>query len=247
MVTVGQNGRVELVLRGVVAIDGPSGTGKSTVARRLARVLGAAYLDTGAMYRAVALAALRAGVDVHDAVAVTGLLPALDLRVGIDPDDQIVRLGEDDVAAVIRGPEVTLAVSPVSAIPQVRAHLVAMQRRIIDAALAEPGGIVVEGRDIGTVVAPDADLKVYLTAEAGARARRRTDQDAAAGRRADVAVTLADVHRRDAYDSGRAASPLRRAEDAVELDTTELDVTGVLRRLLALAGERGIAVPAVHA
>jgi CMP/dCMP kinase len=239
----GEEERVDRVLRGVVAIDGPSGTGKSTVARRLAQRLGAAYLDTGAMYRAVTLAALRAGVDVHDAVAVVELLPELELSVGTDPAGPFVLLGEDDVAAEIRGAAVTQAVSPVSAIVQVRADLVARQRRIIDGA----DGIVVEGRDIGTVVAPDAGLKVYLTAEAGARARRRTEQDTAAGRLADVDATLADVHRRDAYDSSRTASPLRRAEDAIELDTTELDIDGVLNLLLALVEERGLAVPAVRA
>jgi cytidylate kinase len=236
---------VEQVLRGVVAIDGPSGTGKSTVARRLALRLGAAYLDTGAMYRSVALAALRRGVDVHDAAAVGALLPRMSLVIGIDPRHPTVRLAGGDVAAEIRGPAVTLAVSPVSAMPAVRADLVDRQRRIIDEALNDVGGIVVEGRDIGTVVAPDAGLKVYLTAAATIRARRRTDQDSAAGRRSTVDATLADVHRRDRYDSSRAASPLRRAADAVELDTTELDVDGVLDQLHALAVERGMLVPAV--
>jgi len=251
--TVGQNdgaGRakeacVEQVLRGVVAIDGPSGTGKSTVARRLALQLGAAYLDTGAMYRAVTLAVLRAGSDVHDPAAVAALLPGLSLHVGVDPNRPSVRLGGEDVAAEVRGRAVTLAVSPVSAVPAVRATLVAQQRLIIDRALTETGGIVVEGRDIGTVVAPAAGLKVYLTAAAATRARRRTDQDSAAGRPGRVDATLADVHRRDRYDASRAVSPLRPAADAVELDTTELDVTGVLARLRALVAERGMAVPAV--
>ena len=240
---------MEQVLRGVVAIDGPSGTGKSTVARRLALRLGAAYLDTGAMYRSVTLAALRAGVDVYDAAAVAALLPGLSLQVGVDPRHPTVRLAGEDVGAEIRGPAVTIAVSPVSAVPAVRADLVARQRRVIDEAIngptAEVGGIVVEGRDIGTVVAPDAGLKVYLTAAAPIRARRRTDQDSAAGRQSTVDVTLADVRRRDRYDSSRAASPLRRAPDAVELDTTELDVDGVLARLHALIAERGMVVPAV--
>jgi cytidylate kinase len=236
---------VEQVLRGVVAIDGPSGTGKSTVARRLALRLGAAYLDTGAMYRSVALAALRAGVDVHDASAVARLLPQLSLRVGIDPNHPTVRLTGEDVSAEIRGPAVTLAVSPVSAIPAVRAELVARQRRIIEEAVSEVGGIVVEGRDIGTVVAPDAGLKVYLTAAATTRARRRTDQDSAAGRRSTVDATLADVRRRDRHDSSREASPLRQAQDAVEVDTTELDVDGVVARLHGLVVGRGMVVPAV--
>ena len=239
--------RVERVLRGVVAIDGPSGTGKSTVARRLALLLGAAYLDTGAMYRAVTLAALRAGVDVRDPATVAALLPGMSLRIGTDPRHQTVLLDGEEVGTEIRSSAVTLAVSPVSAVPAVRARLVAQQRRIVDEAIDRVGGIVVEGRDIGTVVTPDAGLKVYLTAAASTRARRRTDQDSAAGRKSTVDATLADVRRRDTYDSSRAASPLRRAHDAVELDTTELDVTGVLGRLGALVVERGMAVPAVRA
>jgi CMP/dCMP kinase len=235
------------VLRGVVAIDGPSGTGKSTVARRLAVELGAAYLDTGAMYRAVTLAALRASIDPHDGAALSALLPSLDLAVGTDPRRERVTLDGEDVAAEIRGRAVTRAVSPVSAVPEVRAHLVDRQRRIIAEALDEVGGIVVEGRDIGTVVAPDAGLKVFLTAAANTRARRRTEQDSAAGRTTTVDAALADVHRRDSIDSSRAASPLRRAPDAVELDTTELDVAAVLRKLHALVETRGMVAPAVRA
>jgi cytidylate kinase len=235
------------VLRGVIAIDGPSGTGKSTVARRLAVELGAAYLDTGAMYRAVTLAALRAGVDPHDAVGLAALLATIKLDVGTDSTAEQVTLGGEDVAAEIRGEAVTRAVSSVSAVPAVRAQLVDAQRRIIAEALDEVGGIVVEGRDIGTVVAPDAGLKVFLTAAPKTRARRRTEQETAAGRSATVDATLADVHRRDSFDSSRAASPLRRAPDAIELDTTELDVTAVLRRLHALVDGRGMAAPAVRA
>lgn len=238
---------MEQVLRGVVAIDGPSGTGKSTVARRLAAQLGAAYLDTGAMYRMVTLAALRAGVDVHDADAVTALLPGLSMLVGTDPRQLTVRLDGEDVSSEIRGPAVTMAVSPVAAIPAVRTQVVARQRRIIEQAMAEAGGIVVEGRDIGTVVAPDAGLKVFLTAAASIRARRRTEQDSAAGRLSSVDATLADVRRRDSYDSSRAASPLRPAPDSVELDTTELDISGVLARLRELVHQRGMIAMAVRA
>ena len=232
------------VLRGVIAIDGPSGTGKSTVARRLALDLAAGYLDTGAMYRAVTLAALRAGMPGEEAVA---LLPRLRLTVSTDPAVQFVLLDDEDVSTEIRGPAVTAAVSAVSAASRVREHLVAMQRRLIDQVLAETGGIVVEGRDIGTVVAPDAGLKVYLTAEASARARRRTAQDDASGRRSTLDRTLADVLRRDACDSGRVASPLRQAGDAIAVDTTELDVAGVLGRLHELVDERGMAAPTVRA
>jgi cytidylate kinase len=231
-------------LRGVVALDGPSGTGKSTVARRLATQLGARYLDTGAMYRAATLAVLRAGVEPTDAGRVRDLVAGIDLRVTTDPRAQATTLDGDDVSAEIRGQEVTTAVSPVSAVPEVRAQLVAQQRSIIASALAEAGGIVVEGRDIGTTVAPDAGLKVYLTASAQARAERRTRQDTAAGRQATVDATLADVRRRDNFDSSRAVSPARAADDAVELDTTHLDLPGVLAELLAMVEDRGLlAVP----
>ncbi|MFC7343608.1 (d)CMP kinase [Saccharopolyspora griseoalba] len=218
-------------LRGVVALDGPSGTGKSTVSRRLAAELGAAYLDTGAMYRAVTLAVLRAGVDPADAVEVARVARAARLTMGTDPLAPGVRLDELGVEQEVRGPEVTGAVSAVSAVPEVRELLVAAQRELISAALQEPGGVVVEGRDIGTVVVPDAGLKVYLTASADARALRRTKQDSSEGREGDLRATHADVQRRDALDSGRKVAPLRRADDALELDTTELDVAGVLEQL----------------
>ena len=231
-------------LRGVVALDGPSGTGKSTVARRLATQLGARYLDTGAMYRAATVAVLRAGVDPTDADQVRPVVAHAGLTVSTDPQAQLTTLDGDDVSAEIRGQQVTTAVSPVSAVSEVRAQLVAQQRSIIATALAEVGGIVVEGRDIGTVVAPDAALKVYLTADAQARAERRTRQDAAAGRQSTVDATLADVRRRDTYDSTRAVSPAKAADDAVELDTTNLDHAGVLAELLSMVEDRGLrAVP----
>jgi cytidylate kinase len=227
-------------LHGVIALDGPSGTGKSTVARRLAGLLGAAYLDTGAMYRAVTLAALRAKVDPGDDAAVSLITEGLELRVGTDPAHPTVHLDGEDVAKEIRGKPVTLAVSAVSAIPRVRSLLVAEQQAIILRELDRRGGIVVEGRDIGTVVAPDADLKVFLTASSEARAHRRARQDAAAGRLSTVDETRADVDRRDRLDSSRAASPLQAADDAVRLDTTELDLGGVLNRLMAIVDERGL-------
>lgn len=228
------------VLRGVVALDGPSGTGKSTVARRLASALDAAYLDTGAMYRAVTLAVVREGVAPTDGTAVTGVVEATELTMRTDPTNPVVLLGGENVGEEIRGPVVTGAVSAVSAIPAVRELLVAQQRRLIEEALAAPGGIVVEGRDIGTVVAPDAGLKVYLTASAQVRARRRSAQDVRAGRAADLQEVHADLQRRDALDSGRAASPSRPAEDAVPLDTTQLAVTGVLEQLHKLVERRGL-------
>jgi len=213
----------------VVAVDGPSGSGKSTVSRRLAEALGAAYLDTGAMYRAVTWAVLDAGVDPSDAAAVAAVCARVRLEIGTDPGKQHVRVDGVAVEGPIRGVEVTAAVSAVSAVPAVRAALVARQREIIAAA----GRIVVEGRDIGTVVAPDADLKVYLTASVDERARRRSDEN-----RVDVDTTAADLRRRDKLDSTRAADPLRRAPDAVELDTTRLGIDEVVSRLRELLGVR---------
>lgn len=229
-------------LRGVVAVDGPSGTGKSTVARRLAASLGARYLDTGAMYRAAALGVLRAGVDPADASAVADLVAGLSVEVDTDPQTPGVLLDGDDVAAEIRGPEVTTAVSPVSAVPEVRALLVAEQQRLIADAVGDGGGIVVEGRDIGTVVAPEARLKVFLTAAAAERAARRAAQDGTE----DVTEVRRAVERRDRFDSSRAASPLRAAEDAVELDTTELGIDEVLSGLHELVTARGLIAMALR-
>lgn len=229
-------------LNGVVALDGPSGTGKSTVARRLAGRLGAGYLDTGAMYRAVTLAVLRADIDPHDAARVAELAETLLVEIGSDPMVQSVRLDGEDVATDIRDQPVTLAVSAVSAVPRVRELMVAEQRRIIAGALDRLGGIVVEGRDIGAVVAPDARLKVYLTASSEERAKRRTRQDVRAGRTSTVDETRQDVDRRDRLDSSRAVSPLRRADDAVELDTSNLDAWGVVETLLGMVERRGMRV-----
>jgi CMP/dCMP kinase len=225
-------------LRGVVALDGPSGTGKSTVARRLASALHANYLDTGAMYRSVTLAALRAGVDLADADAVAEVARAVEVVIGTDPTAPSVRLGEEDVAEPIRGADVTGAVSSVAGVPEVRAVLIEQQRRIIAATLETGGGIVVEGRDIGSVVAPHAALKVYLTASAAARAKRRSRQDMAQGRSSTVEETRADVDRRDALDT--RTTPLRPVEDAVELDSTNLNVDGVVAKLLSLVDDRGL-------
>ena len=210
--------------RWVVAVDGPSGSGKSTVSRRLAAALHARYLDTGAMYRAVTWAVLHAGVDPGDTEAVAKIAgeATLGLDNGTDPEHAYTRLDGIPLDSEIRGPEVTAAVSAVSAVPAVRALLVARQRHII----AASGRIVVEGRDIGTVVAPDADLKVYLTASADERARRRSAENGA--KQSD---TTADLARRDQLDSTRAVNPLRQADDAVVLDTTELGIDEVVARL----------------
>jgi cytidylate kinase len=211
----------------VVAVDGPSGSGKSTVSRRLAAALEARYLDTGAMYRAVTWAVLEAGVDPQDEIEVARVAERVRLEIGIDPDRPFTRVDGVSVDGPIRGPEVTRAVSAVSAVPEVRRLMVAQQRALILAA----GRIVVEGRDIGTVVVPDADLKVYLTASVDERARRRSIEHAT-----DAIATAADLKRRDTLDSSRAADPLRRADDAVELDTTRLGIDEVVARLREMLG-----------
>jgi len=209
----------------VVAIDGPAGSGKSTVARAVADALGLPVLDTGAMYRAVTWAVLDAGVDPSDREAVIGVAEGLDVDVGPP-----VLVGGRDVNDAIRSAEVTAAVSVVAAVPEVRVRLVAAQREWIEV----HGGGVVEGRDIGTVVAPDAVLKVYLVASEEERARRRQRQDdvAEAPGTGDLDTTREAIRRRDAIDSGRAASPLAVASDAVVLDTTGLSVEGVVAEVL---------------
>ncbi|MGK4597151.1 (d)CMP kinase [Amycolatopsis sp. w19] len=224
----------------MVAMDGPSGTGKSTVSRKLATKLGAGYLDTGAMYRMVTLAVLRAGTDLTDADAIADVARKAEFGIGTSPDEATVTLAGEDVAAEIRGADVTTAVSPVSAVPAVRELLVDRQREIIAEVLGRVGGIVVEGRDIGTVVSPDAPLKIFLTASAEVRAARRSAQDSAAGRESTHAVAKASVERRDRLDSTRAASPLRAAEDAVEVDTSALNIDQVIVALAELALHRGL-------
>lgn len=221
----------------VIAIDGPAGTGKSTVARGLAHSLGARYLDTGAMYRIVTLAMLRAGVDLADpqAIAAAADVP---LSVGFDPQVEQTFLDGEDVSAQIRGDEVTRAVSAVSAVPAVRAHLVRLQRDLADGS----GSVVVEGRDIGTVVLPGADVKIFLTASAETRARRRNDQNIAAGLADDFDTVLADVRRRDHLDSTREVSPLRPADDALIVDTSDMNQAEVIAHLRDLVVERTGAV-----
>jgi cytidylate kinase len=221
----------------VVAVDGPAGTGKSSVSRGLARALGARYLDTGAMYRLTTLSMLRAHVDLADpdAIAAASDVP---LSVGYDPNVDRAYLGDEDVSAEIRGQEVTRAVSAVSAVPEVRARMVAMQRELASGT----DSIVVEGRDIGTVVLPDADVKIFLTASAETRARRRNDQNVAVGLPDDYETVLADVLRRDHLDSTRAVSPLRPADDAVLVDTSDMNQDQVVAHLLELVEQRSGAV-----
>ena len=222
----------------VVAVDGPAGTGKSSVSRGLARALQARYLDTGAMYRIVTLAVLRAGVDPAAQAAVEAVAAGAQLSVGHDPDEDRSYLDGQDVSSEIRGDEVTKAVSAVSSVPAVRTRLVDLQRTLASG----PGNVVVEGRDIGTVVLPDADVKVFLTASAETRARRRNDQNVAAGLPDDYAGVLADVRRRDHLDSTRAVSPLRAASDAVVVDTSEMTESDVIAHLLQLVQQRSEAV-----
>jgi cytidylate kinase len=217
---------------GQVTLDGPSGTGKSSVARAVAARLGAAYLDTGAMYRAATVAVLDAGVDPEDGAAVARVVAGTRIEVGTTAGIELVRVDGVDVAVRIRGAEVTRAVSAVSAVPAVRRQLVDQQRALVAAADA----VVVEGRDIGTVVLPDATCKIYLTAAPEARAERRAGQ-LGVGDPAEIAAIAADLRRRDTYDSSRADSPLRPAADAVVVDSTELDRDQVVDRVVELARE----------
>jgi CMP/dCMP kinase len=212
---------------GVVALDGPSGTGKSTVARRLATRLGARYLDTGAMYRAATVAVLRSGVGLADPVGITRVVEGAKIIISTDPEQVSITLDGEAVDEQIRAAQTTAAVSAVSAVAAVRALLVDAQRELIG-----DGGIVVEGRDIGSVVWPTARPKVFLTASAEARAARRAGELAA-----DVAAVAADIRRRDDLDSNRAASPLVQAADAIELDTTELGIDEVVDRLADLTAQ----------
>jgi cytidylate kinase len=203
----------------VIAIDGPAGSGKSTVARRLADHLGLDYLDTGAMYRAVTFAALRRGIDPEDTSPVAELARVVDLDVTTDH----VRVDGVDATIEIRGPEVSRAVSLVAANPEVRAELVRRQR---EWAYERAGGVL-EGRDIGTVVFPDAVLKVYLNARPEVRAERR----AAEVSELDYETVAADMARRDAFDQGRQADPLRLADDAIVLDTSDLTIDEIVAEL----------------
>lgn len=221
--------------RPVIAIDGPAGAGKSTVALRLAQALGFVLVDTGALYRGVALAAREAGVPWNDETALGSLVGALDLDLVPQPEGppKLIIAGRDR-SADIRTPEISLGASEVSKHPSVRTGLLELQRR-----LGRDGGVVLEGRDIGTVVFPDAELKVFLTADTGARATRRVSDLAERGIVADYGQTLAEIELRDARDSGRAVAPLRAAVDAVTLDTTHLDVEAVVEQLAELARTKG--------
>ena len=202
-----------------VAIDGPSGAGKSSMAKRLAAELGYTYVDPGAMYRSVGLYALRAGKDPADNAAVEALLPQVHLDILLKDGTQHVLLNGEDVSSAIRAEEVGMAASAVGANPAVRAFLLDTQRN-----LAKSRDVLMDGRDIGTVVLPDATVKIFLTASPEARAQRRFAELQAKGEQADFETVLADIRRRDDQDTHRATAPLRRADDAVLVDTSELDI-----------------------
>lgn len=217
----------------VIAVDGPSGSGKSSTARGVAQKLGYAYLDTGAMYRAMTWALLERGIDLDDPEAIGEAAPDVVIISGTDAAHPTIAADGSDVSEPIRGERVTAHVSQVAAVPLVRELMVAQQRSII-AGSGSAGGIVVEGRDIGTTVAPDADVKVYLIADPEARAQRRALE--AGG--ADEAATLESLARRDRIDSARAASPLAKSDDAVEIDGTYLTLDEVIALILAMVEQR---------
>jgi cytidylate kinase len=213
----------------VVAIDGPSGSGKSSTSRGVAERLGLRYLDTGAQFRAMTVWMLRHGVDVHDARAVAARAREPEIVSGTDPLAPTITLDGEDVASEIRSSGTTAAGSPVATVPEVRTLLLQLQRAVISTALAE-GGIVVEGRDIGSVVWPDAEVKLYLTADPAARAARRARENGGAS----LDATEADLLRRDEIDAGRAAAPLVVPEGAIHLDTTPWDLDEVIDRVVEI-------------
>ncbi|MEK7220900.1 MAG: (d)CMP kinase [candidate division NC10 bacterium] len=211
----------------VIAIDGPVGAGKSTAARRLAQALGYVYVDSGAMYRAMGWKARQAGLGLHDRERLVALAAATDIRVMAAPEGPRVLMDGKDVTAALRTPEMDEASSVVSTFPEIRRRLVALQQ-----AMAKEGGIVMDGRDIGTVVFPDADLKFYLDADLTVRAARRLQDLRQTGTPIDLDAVRVEVARRDERDRGRETSPLTVAADAIRIDSTALDADGVLRVML---------------
>ena len=228
-----------------IAIDGPSGAGKSTLARRAAKEFGFLYVDTGAIYRTVGLAAHRNGVDCHDESAVAEILPTLDIRMGYNPEGEqrmflngedvsdAIRLGDEDVSSDIRLPEISICASDVSSLPAVRAFLLDMQRKT-----ARENHVIMDGRDIGTVVLPNAELKIYLTASAEARAERRLKELLAKGVETSFEDVLRDIEYRDYQDTHRENAPLRQAEDAVLLDTSSIGLEESCQLLFSTIREK---------
>jgi cytidylate kinase len=219
----------------IVAIDGPAGAGKSTVSKLLARRLSLSFVDTGALYRTVALSARRQGIGTADDADLAALLGRIRISFKATGDDNRVYLDGEDVSKEIRTPEISLLASAVSARPVVRAGLLDLQRRL---ALEAPLGAVLEGRDIGTVVFPDADLKFFLEASADVRARRRYEELFQKGSESTLDAVLADQTKRDRDDSSRAVAPLKAAEDAVRVDTSGLPLSEVVQRLERVIRER---------
>ncbi len=217
-----------------IAIDGPSGAGKSSLARKLAEAFRFIYVDTGAIYRTVGLAAYRAGIDRKDEQAVKSLLPKIKIELGYnEAGEQRMYLDGEDVSAEIRRPEISICASDVSSLPAVRVYLLEMQRE-----LARHNNVIMDGRDIGTVVLPGAELKIFLTADSRARAQRRLLELKAKGIEADFEDVLRDIEYRDRQDSSRAAAPLRAAEDALVVDTSEIDFEQSFRLLAELVVTR---------
>lgn len=217
----------------IIAIDGPSGVGKSTLSKVLALDLGYINLDTGAMYRCVALAANRRGIDATDHEALGQLCHEIVIEFGRGQSEDCVLLNGEDVSAAIRTPEISLSTAAVAACPDVREAMVSRQRE-----LGADGGVVLEGRDIGTVVFPHADVKFFLKASAEVRGQRRFLELQAKGVDVDLARTIAEVQARDTADTSRSTSPLIQAEDAVIIDTTDLDISQVLERMSAVITDR---------
>lgn len=218
----------------IIAIDGPSGAGKSTLGKMLAKELGLLYLDTGAMYRAVALSAIRKGIELSNAEAVSQDARQAEIELKGEADSLRVFLDGDDVSDPIRTLEIAQAASVVSTISEVRRTMVELQRRLGE---QSPKGCVLEGRDIGSVVFPNAAIKFFLTAKPEARARRRFEEDKSKGRVSTYEQTIAEINERDERDVARVDSPLTIAEDAVVIDTSELDLTEVFEQMLAKIGD----------
>ncbi|WP_114296098.1 (d)CMP kinase [Anaerobacterium chartisolvens] len=217
-----------------IAIDGPAGAGKSTIARTVSETLGFIYLDTGAMYRAVALKAIRQGINTRDLNALSELVKNIDVRIFYAANEQRVLLDNEDVTCEIRTPEISIAASDVAAVPEVRIKMVELQRDI-----AKANDVVMDGRDIGSYVLPDADVKIYLTATVEARALRRFNEQADKGiKAASIEEVMKDIEYRDRNDSTREFAPLVKAGDAVEIDTTHMSVREVVNKIISLIKEQ---------